>query len=215
MWRGCFALSKNLRAAFLARGSEVLRREEIKMELSFGLHLMTPTEAKELVDGAVADGTLLRDGEGYRLADADTAPPPGKAAATPSGEAAEAEAEAGTGAAGEAGVEVADAPPEVQPEAQPEAQAATQATVPADGDGEAASASDTASLDLFRELVALAAAAAGVSRREIVGRVNRGQRMHLGVCPEVEALYVARQCGADIAPFVERVQRQVAGRHDG
>jgi len=179
----------------------VLRREEIKMELSFGLHLMTPTEAKELVDGAVADGTLVHDGEGYRIADAD--------APAPSGEAVEVAAEAGAGAAGEAGVEEVDAPPKGAPEA------GEQAVPPASSDGEATSATTTAPPELFRELVALAAAAAGVSEREIVRRVNRGQRAHLGVQPEVEALYVARQCGAGIAPFVGRVERRVVDRRGG
>lgn len=182
----------------------MLRREEIKMELSFGLHLMTPTEAKELVDGAVADGTLMRDGEGYRIADADAPPPAGETTAE-AGAGAGTGAEAEAGSAGEAGVEEADVPPEVREQAAPAAS----------GDGEAASATETAPPELFRELVALAAAAAGVSEREIVGRVNRGQRAHLGVQPEVEALYVARQCGADIAPFVGRVERRVVDRRSG
>ena len=55
-------------AAFRSRGAEELRKEELVQELAFSLHLMSPSDAADVIDTALASGLLAQTGEQLRLA---------------------------------------------------------------------------------------------------------------------------------------------------
>ena len=66
----CSALAKPelVAAAFRSRGAEELRREELVQELAFSLHLLSPSDAADAIDAALASGLLAQAGEQLRLA---------------------------------------------------------------------------------------------------------------------------------------------------
>ena len=55
-------------AAFRSRGAEKLRKEELVQELAFSLHLLSPSDAADAIDAALASGLLAQVGEQLRLA---------------------------------------------------------------------------------------------------------------------------------------------------
>ena len=56
-------------AAFRSRGAEELRKEELVQELAFSLHLMSPSDATDAIDTALASGMLAQVGEYLQLAE--------------------------------------------------------------------------------------------------------------------------------------------------
>ena len=57
--------------------------------------------------------------------------------------------------------------------------------------------------DLFHRVVAAVAEATGDSQREVIRKVNRGQKTHYGIRPATEALLLAADAGVDVAPFLD------------
>ncbi len=65
-------------------------------------------------------------------------------------------------------------------------------------------------LDLFHRVVAAVAEATGDSQREVIRKVNRGQKAHYGIRPATEALLLAAAAGVDIAPFLDEAWQGLA-----
>ena len=64
--------------------------------------------------------------------------------------------------------------------------------------------------DLFHRVVAAVAEATGDSQREVIRKVNRGQKAHYGIRPATEALLLAAAAGVDIAPFLDEAWQGLA-----
>ncbi len=62
--------------------------------------------------------------------------------------------------------------------------------------------------DLFHRVVAAVAEATGDSQREVIRKVNRGQKAHYGIRPATEALLLAAAAGVDVAPFLDEARLQ-------
>ncbi|OIR12290.1 MAG: hypothetical protein BEU05_03230 [Marine Group III euryarchaeote CG-Bathy2] len=75
---------------------------------------------------------------------------------------------------------------------------------------EAAPADDAP--DLFHRVVAAVMEATGDSQREVIRKVNRGQKAHYGIRPATEALLLAADAGVDVAPFLDEAQQGLAQR---
>ena len=58
--------------------------------------------------------------------------------------------------------------------------------------------------------VAVVAEATGDSQREVIRKVNRGQKAHYGIRPATEALLLAAAVGVDIAPFLDEAWQGLA-----
>ena len=69
---------------------------------------------------------------------------------------------------------------------------------------------DDDALDLFHRVVAAVAEATGDSQREVIRKVNRGQKAHYGIRPATEALLLAAAVGVDIAPFLDEAWQGLA-----
>ena len=65
----CSVLAKPelVAAAFRSRGAEELRKEELVQELAFSLHLLSPSDAADAIDAALASGLLAQVGEQLQL----------------------------------------------------------------------------------------------------------------------------------------------------
>lgn len=64
--------------------------------------------------------------------------------------------------------------------------------------------------DLFHRVVAAVAEATGDSQREVIRKVNRGQKAHYGIRPATEALLLAAAAGVDVAPFLDEARQGLA-----
>ncbi|MDP6363790.1 MAG: DUF2240 family protein [Candidatus Poseidoniia archaeon] len=64
--------------------------------------------------------------------------------------------------------------------------------------------------DLFHRVVAAVAEATGESQREVIRKVNRGQKAHYGIRPATEALLLAADAGVDVAPFLDEARQGLA-----
>ena len=64
--------------------------------------------------------------------------------------------------------------------------------------------------DLFHRVVAAVAEATGDSQREVIRKVNRGQKAHYGIRPATEALLLAADAGVDVAPFLDEARQGLA-----
>ena len=64
--------------------------------------------------------------------------------------------------------------------------------------------------DLFHRVVAAVAEATGDSQREVIRKVNRGQKAHYGIRPVTEALLLAAAAGVDVAPFLDEARQGLA-----
>ena len=62
--------------------------------------------------------------------------------------------------------------------------------------------------DLFHRVVAAVAEATGETQREVIRKVNRGQKAHYGIRPATEALLLAAAAGVDVAPFLDEARLQ-------
>ena len=64
--------------------------------------------------------------------------------------------------------------------------------------------------DLFHRVVAAVVEATGDSQREVIRKVNRGQKAHYGIRPATEALLLAAAAGVDVAPFLDEARQGLA-----
>jgi len=64
--------------------------------------------------------------------------------------------------------------------------------------------------DLFHRVVAAVVEATGDSQREVIRKVNRGQKAHYGIRPATEALLLAADAGVDVAPFLDEARQGLA-----
>ena len=64
--------------------------------------------------------------------------------------------------------------------------------------------------DLFHRVVAAVAEATGDSQREVIRKVNWGQKAHYGIRPATEALLLAAAAGVDVAPFLDEARQGLA-----
>ena len=56
------------------------------------------------------------------------------------------------------------------------------------------------------------AEATGDSQREVIRKVNRGQKAHYGIRPTTEALLLAADAGVDVAPFLDEARQGLVQR---
>ena len=64
--------------------------------------------------------------------------------------------------------------------------------------------------DLFHRVVAAVAEATGDSQREVIRKVNRGQKTHYGIRSTTEALLLAADAGVNVAPFLDEARQGLA-----
>jgi len=64
--------------------------------------------------------------------------------------------------------------------------------------------------DLFHRVVAAVVEATGDSQREVIRKVNRGQKAHYGIRPATEALLLAAAAGVDVASFLDEARQGLA-----
>ncbi len=70
---------------------------------------------------------------------------------------------------------------------------------------------DKEEVSLFAQLIQLISDKGKLKKRDAVARVNRTQE-RLGVDVEVAAVLVARDLGADVAPFLDQVRKEILAR---
>lgn len=70
---------------------------------------------------------------------------------------------------------------------------------------------DKEEVSLFAQLIQLISDKGKLKKRDAVARVNRTQE-RLGVDVEVAAVLVARDLGADVAPFLDQVRKEILDR---